>query len=55
MPAERNPLSDEGARARGESRLGWRQELHTAHTYAWTSRRKVAGLLGFSLEHGKDC
>ena len=30
------------------------KELHTAHTIL-DVQGKVAGLLGFSLEHGKDC
>ena len=52
-PAERKPPQREGARARGEvARL--EKELHTAHTIL-DVQGKVAGLLGFSLEHGKDC
>ena len=46
--------------ARAKARIGLKnlarldKELHTAHTIL-DVQGKVAGLLGFSLEHGKDC
>ena len=52
-PAERNPL---GAKVHElEAKVARLQkELHTAHTIL-DVQGKVAGLLGFSLQHGKDC
>ena len=50
-PAERNPLS---AKVKLEAKVArLEKELHTAHTIL--DVQGVAGLLGFSLEHGKDC
>ena len=52
-PAERNPLSAKVHELEAKvARL--EKELHTAHTIL-DVQGKVAGLLGFSLEHGKDC
>ena len=52
-PAERNPLSAKVHKLEAKvARL--EKELHTAHTIL-DVQGKVAGLLGFSLEHGKDC
>ena len=34
--------------------LGWRRSC-TPPIQSWDVQGKVAGLLGFSLEHGKDC
>ena len=52
-PAERNPLSAKVLELEAKvARL--EKELHTAHTIL-DVQGKVAGLLGFSLEHGKDC
>ena len=52
-PAERNPLSAKVHELEAKvARL--EKELHTAHTIL-DIQGKVAGLLGFSLEHGKDC
>ena len=52
-PAERNPLSAKVRELEAEvARL--EKELHTAHTIL-DVQGKVAGLLGLSLEHGKDC
>ena len=52
-PAERNPLSAKVHELEVKvARL--EKELHTAHTIL-DVQGKVAGLLGFSLEHGKDC
>ena len=52
-PAERNPLSAKVRELEGKvARL--EKELHTAHTILEV-QGKVAGLLGFSLEDGKDC
>ena len=51
--AERNPLSAKVHELEAKvARL--EKELHTAHTIL-DVQGKVAGLLGFSLEHGKDC
>ena len=52
-PAERNPL-DAKVRALEAQVARLEHELHTAHTIL-DVQGKVAGLLGFSLEHGKDC
>ena len=50
---ERNPLSAKVHELEAKvARL--EKELHTAHTIL-DVQGKVAGLLGFSLEHGKDC
>ena len=52
-PAERNPLSAKVHELEAKvARL--EKELHTAHTIL-DVQGKVAGLLGFGLEHGKDC
>ena len=52
-PAERNLLSAKVHELEAKvARL--QKELHTAHTIL-DVQGKVAGLLGFSLEHGKDC
>ena len=52
-PAERNPLSAKVHELEAKvARL--EKELHTAHTILDVQGR-VAGLLGFGLEHGKDC
>ena len=52
-PAERNLLSAKVHELEAKvARL--EKELHTAHTIL-DVQGKVAGLLGFSLEHGKDC
>ena len=49
----RNPLSAKVHELEAKvARL--EKELHTAHTIL-DVQGKVAGLLGFSLEHGKDC
>ena len=51
--AERNPLSAKVHELEAKvARL--EKELHTAHTIL-DVQGKVSGLLGFSLEHGKDC
>ena len=53
LTAERNPLSAKVHELEAKvARL--EKELHTAHTIL-DVQGKVAGLLGFSLEHGKDC
>jgi len=52
-PAERNPLAAK-VRALEAKVVRLEKELHTAHTIL-DVQGKVAGLLGFSLEDGKDC
>ena len=52
-PAERNPL-DAKVRALEAKVARLEKELHTAHTIL-DVQGKVAGLLGFSLNDGKDC
>jgi transposase-like protein len=52
-PATRNPLDAKVRELEAEvARL--EKELHTAHTIL-DVQGKVAGLLGFNLEDGKDC
>ena len=52
-PAKRNPL-DAKVRELETKVMRLEKELHTAHTIL-DIQGKVAGLLGFSLEDGKDC
>ena len=52
-PSERNPL-DAKVRALEAKVARLEKELHTAHTIL-DVQGKVAGLLGFNLNDGKDC
>ena len=52
-PALRNPL-DAKVREFEAKVVRLEKDLHTAHTILEV-QGKVAGLLGFSLEDGKDC
>ena len=52
-PRERNPL-DAKVRALEAKVARLEKELHTAHTIL-DVQGKVAGLLGFNLNDGKDC
>ena len=52
-PARRNPL-DARVRELEATVARLEKELHTAHTIL-DVQGKVAGLLGFSLNNGKDC
>jgi transposase-like protein len=52
-PRERNPL-DAKIRALEAKVARLEKELHTAHTIL-DVQGKVAGLLGFNLNDGKDC
>jgi transposase len=52
-PAERNPL-DAKVRELEAKVVRLEKELHTAHTIL-DVQGKVAGLLGFNLNDGKDC